>query len=595
MPSLPRGLQGPVERAWTASPVVVLEGPRAVGKTTLAQGLVLPGRFHSLASPDELKVAELSPSAWVASMPIGSAIDEAQLIPKLSLIVKGHVDRPGSPPGQLLLTGSVRIARDELGGSDPLVGRVRRFTLLPFTQCEMDGSPRDVVTELFDGDPSTWSMEPVAQPEMFRRISNGGFPGFRTVVDAADRRAQLDEYLNGLFAGELRKPATTRASILQLFRWLAAQSGTIQNFTKFATANQHRSETIKDHLGQLADLFLTDTVRAWRPGAGKQETSAPRLFVVDSSFTASATNLDAHTRVARSEHGCAFETFVANELRRLLGWSSVRAELFHWRLGDRHEVDLVLEDPATGRLVALEVKTASESNAGSFTGITAFKRAYPDRFHRGFVLHCGDHPLRYADDLWSLPFSALWSIGPIVNSFASVQPGRTLSNALSAALTAITKTPEFVNGEELSRWVQQLNSVMTTVVLPKLELVGASLRDLGFTATSHGGQPMTASTTPTPRSNSTIGSCTAQLTITDSREPVQTNGWSLEVLAELRSNGTVSWALTDRYPREVHEFGGPFEVDWDQDPGPAIEEHLVRFADLLPHLVGMWPDVRRTP
>jgi hypothetical protein len=36
---------------------------------------------------------------------------------------------------------------------------------------------------------------------------------------------------------------------------------------------------------------------------------------------------------------------------------------------------------------------------------------YPDRFHRGFVLHCGDHARRCEDDLWSFPISLLWSIG----------------------------------------------------------------------------------------------------------------------------------------------------------------------------------------
>ena len=591
MTSLPRGLRNQVERAWASSPVVVLEGPRAVGKTTLAQALVPAGRFHSLV--DELEAAKQSPLAWVESMPIGSAIDEAQLIPGLSLIVKRHVDRPGAPPGQLLLTGSVRIARDELGGSDPLVGRARRFTLLPFTQCEIDGSPRDVVTELFESDPATWQMEPVTQPEMFRRISMGGFPGTRTIVNAADRKAQLDEYLKGLFEGELRKPSSTRASILGLFRWLAAQSGGIQNVAQFATANGHRSETIKNYLGLLADVFLTDTVPAWRQRPDKRETSAPRLFVVDSAFTASAVNLGTHTGAALPEHGPAFETFVANELRRLLGWSSVRAELFHWRDGAKHEVDLVLEDPATGRLVAVEVKAARESNPTFFKGITAFKQAYPDRFHRGFVLHCGDHPLRHADDLWSLPFSALWSIGPAVNSFA-VKPERTLSNALGAALATITKTSGFVNGEELSRWVEKLNTDMTTVVLPKLELVGDSLRDLGFAATPTSVQPMVAPATTTPRGNSAVGSATALLEITDNRQPMPTNGWSLEVHAELQSNGIVSWALTDRYAQEVHEFGGSFDVEWDQDPGPAIEDQLVRFADLLPYLVAKWPEVRRT-
>ncbi len=585
MTSLPRGLRSQVERAWASSPVVVLEGPRAVGKTTLAQVLVPAGLFHSLV--DELEAAKNSPLAWVESMHIGSAIDEAQLIPGLSLIVKRHVDRPGAPPGQLLLTGSVRIARDELGGSDPLVGRARRFTLLPFTQCEIDGSPRDIVTELFDGDQSTWLMEPVTQPEMFRRISRGGFPGIRTIVDAADRKAQLDEYLIGLFAGELRKPAATRESILGLFRWLAAQSGGIQNVAQFATANGHRSETVKDYLGLLADVFLTDTVPAWRRRPDKRETSASRLFVVDPAFTASAVNLGTHTGVALPEHGPAFETFVANELRRLLGWSSVLAKLFHWREGAKHEVDLVLEDPATGRLVAIEVKAARESNASFFKGITAFKQAYPDRFHRGFVVHCGDHPLRHADDLWSLPFSALWSIGEPLHQPSPVTSRRTLSEALSAA------ADEFIDVGELDRWVQKLDADLMDRAIPQLESVVPLLGTLGFSARADGIQKMTAPRTGIRRGNVSLGVSTAQFGLFDNNQPAQTSSWTIEIRAELRSDGIVSWTFTNRYPNEENAFGGSFDVGWDQDPYPAIEERLVQFVDTLPALVERWPDARR--
>jgi len=100
--------------------------------------------------------------------------------------------------------------------------------------------------------------------------------------------------------------------------------------------------------------------------------------------------------------------------------------------------------------------------------ITAFKQAHPDRFHRKFFLHCGDHPLRHVDGLRSLPFSGLWSNGPTVSSFA-VKPERTLSNALGAALaTALSEIP-------------------------------------------------------------------------DNRQPLPTNGWSLEVGAELQSNEIVSY------------------------------------------------------
>ena len=90
----------------------------------------------------------------------------------------------------------------------------------------------------------------------------------------------------------------------------------------------------------------------------------------------------------------------------------------------------MLEDEDTGRLIAFEVKSARESSPRFFDGIRAFKQRYPDQFHHGVVLHCGDHPLRHADDLWSLPFSALWTIGERVAA-PDEEPSDPLERALS--------------------------------------------------------------------------------------------------------------------------------------------------------------------
>ena len=104
---------------------MVLEGLRATGKTTLAKQIVAPDRFFSLAEPPALARAQSDPQGWLEGLPVGSAVDEAQLAPGLTLAAKALVDTRPVTPGQFLFTGSSRISRSELGGSDALAGAGR--------------------------------------------------------------------------------------------------------------------------------------------------------------------------------------------------------------------------------------------------------------------------------------------------------------------------------------------------------------------------------------------------------------------------------------------------------------------------------------
>jgi hypothetical protein len=99
---------------------------------------------------------------------------------------------------------------------------------------------------------------------------------------------------------------------------------------------------------------------------------------------------------------------------RLTSWSAQDVQIFHWRDAHDNEVDLVLEDRASGKLVGIEVKSERRPSASHLRGLRALRQAYPERFHRGFVLHLGDYPLRFEDDLWAFPISLLWSIGDSV-------------------------------------------------------------------------------------------------------------------------------------------------------------------------------------
>lgn len=105
--------------------------------------------------------------------------------------------------------------------------------------------------------------------------------------------------------------------------------------------------------------------------------------------------------------GGLLETFVAGEIRKLLGWAENRARLFHYRTLMGQEVDLLLER-ADGRVVGLEVKASAGVQARDFKGLKHLAENLGEAFHRGIVLYTGTEVLPFGPQLWAVPVSALW-------------------------------------------------------------------------------------------------------------------------------------------------------------------------------------------
>lgn len=331
-------------------------------------------------------------------------------MPNLQLGVKQLIDTRGATPSQFLLTGSARLNTRELGGSDPLTGRVRRLRLHPFSQSEIEGRPLDTVTALFEEDQSSWSIPPCDHSHVIRRAVAGGFPTMR-MLDPIDRTAELDAYVPDLFTGNVHSTRRDVDRLVRFFRWLTARSGSVRNVRQFAEVTELAQETVHAYLDELAEAHLIESIRGFRPGRDHRETERERIFVADPSFVAAGLPTDAAQLMQNSDaFGRLLETFVATELIRVLGWPATSAHLFHWRESNRHEVDLVIER-RDGALVALEVKAARSANERHASGIRRFRERCGSKFVRGYVLHSGDHTTRFDDGIWALPFSALWTIG----------------------------------------------------------------------------------------------------------------------------------------------------------------------------------------
>jgi uncharacterized protein len=577
--TLRRGLKQEIEGAWRSSPVVVLEGLRAVGKTTLVGQIVSGAAIRDLNESSQRALARNDLQGWVEALPRGVAIDEAQLVPDLQLAIKRVLDHRGAEPGQFLLTGSARLANDELGGSDPLAGRARRLRVHPFAQCEIERQPRDVVSELFGGDPRSWQMAPSPHADIIDRAARGGFPLLQDrAIAERIRTERLDDYVAQLFTGDVYATGRNAAGITRLFRWIVGRSGTLRNINDFVKGTEFARDTVTHYLDALHRVNLIERVPGYRPSADKRETDRERLFAADPAFVAAASSMPI-SQLQQDIDGLSalMETFVATELLRLMTWSSTRCQLFHWRESDRHEVDLVIED-RDGGLIGIEVKSARVAVGKHFDGLRAFRNRYRNRFRRGFVVHSGDHSTRFEDDLWALPFSALWSIGDLVGDRVSSEPSTSSFDRLEQQIRKLRTDDELVL-EAVGDRIGRLDSAFDH--LSKFfERMRDAIASLGLTATITPGERVVWQHPVPPAPTDEVWRSTLVISVSG-----RVTGFNMAVVGRQLGDGTTMWLVDQsRAERVVAKVGH------DADHGKVIDGLLDPVVEDLPAIVA---DLRR--
>ena len=381
----------------------MLVGPRACGKSTLVRRLVDQGTYShyaSLADPDTRASAAASPRLFVESLPFGSVLDEAQLVPDLLAPIKDLVDTAGTP-GQFLLTGSTRVDLPTMGGTNPLAGRFTRFELGPLNAAERHGRPVSVIDELLDGDPSGLAAIDLDGPGHDQEATTTGYP--LLVTTNADERRWRRDYLRSVIPETLAASdhAVDHQRLTRLLGGLAGRSGhelVVGHLTADLGIDRR---TVARYLDLLEEMRLIRRLPGLRMKATDTERAVPKLHMVDPVLVAPDPG-----GVGDDRRGALLESFVVNEIATQLEWAGGADGLFHWRDRRRHEVDLVIE--RDGRFCAIEVKRAREVPRNARDGIDAFRERYPRQFERGLVLYAGRQSLPLDDDTWAVPISTLW-------------------------------------------------------------------------------------------------------------------------------------------------------------------------------------------
>ncbi|MEA3291386.1 MAG: ATP-binding protein [Pseudomonadota bacterium] len=390
------------------TPVVLLNGARQTGKSTLAReyAKALSATYVTLDDATQLAAARSDVRGFLSGLGDRVVIDEVQKAPEMFPAIKMSVDRDRRP-GRFLLTGSANVLLLPRI-SESLAGRMELITLWPLSQGELHAK-RETFLEaafarrlpVFQADDEfnlTSAVQAGAYPEAVQRS-----PGKR-------RDAWFSSYISALLQRDVRDLSNIDGltEMPRLLSLLAARVGGLLNMSELSRSSGIAHTTLKRYLSLLQATFLFQPLTAWSSNIGKRLIKSSKIHLIDSGLVAHLAGFsDCGTQSGRIFFGHLLETFVVSELRKQAGWSDLRVNLFHYRTTGGREIDILLED-ASGRLVGLEVQASATVTRKDFSGIDALAESVGDRLLRGIVLYTGRQAASFGKRHAALPISALW-------------------------------------------------------------------------------------------------------------------------------------------------------------------------------------------
>jgi predicted AAA+ superfamily ATPase len=405
-----RNIQDYVRRAMADTPVVLLNGARQTGKTTLAQKLATaPGvQYFTLDDAATLALAVGDPSGFIRNLTGPVVVDEIQRAPDLFPAIKLAVDKDRQP-GRFLLTGSANVMTlPRL--CESLAGRMEVIPLFPFSAGELAGQREGFVNRLFDG--TLAKAKPIpAKDDLPARLVRGGYPEAVRRADDDRRGAWFASYISTILQRDVRDLARVDGlyALPNLLKLLAARTSGLLNLADVSRDAGLPHTTLTRYLALLETVFLVQRLPAWSPNLGKRLVKTSKLHLVDTGLACHLLGTDARRLNAdRSLQGRMLETFVVGELRKQLSWADPRTALCHFRTAAGSEVDVVLEK-ADGRVAGVEVKASATVGTSDFSALQQLRDQLGAKFIAGIVLYTGDQWVPFGDKLWLAPLSALWS------------------------------------------------------------------------------------------------------------------------------------------------------------------------------------------
>lgn len=355
-----RHMEKPVMELNEQYPVLLLTGPRQVGKTTMLEHLIeVEGKGRKKVSLDDLTLRELAktdPKMFFQLYQPPLLIDEVQYAPELFPYIKIMVDERHQP-GDFWLTGS-HLFKMMKGVQESLAGRVALLHLSPLSQSEIMKRPPEppfslelpLLSERQNG------RQMLNTPEVFQRIHQGGMPALVTGT-YSNASIFYSSYIDTYMERDVRRLSNDIDSLkfLRFLRSVAARTSQQVNYKGIADDAEIDQTTAKNWLHVLEALGIIFLLEPYSNNVLKRTVSTPKLYFYDSGIVCYLTRWSSpETAMEGAMSGALLENYTVAEIIKTYQNAGQEPFLYYYRDKDAREIDLILE--RDGKLFPIEIK-----------------------------------------------------------------------------------------------------------------------------------------------------------------------------------------------------------------------------------------------
>lgn len=348
-------------------PVISVVGPRQSGKTTLVRTVFPDKPYTNLEEPDQRLLAVSDPRGFLAQLPSGGIIDEAQHAPELLSYIQVIVDEMHHP-GMFILTGSHQMALHE-ALSQSLAGRVGILNLYPLTLDEL----RQAGINL----------------SLNEQIYQGFYP--RIYQNDLNPTKAYRNYVQTYLEKDVRRLANI-SDLIQFQNFMKLCAGRIGQILDYASLGNDlgtSGHTIKKWISILEASYVVFRLKPYFENFGKRIIKSPKLYFTDVGLASYLLDIEDPKQLARDPmRGYLMENLVILELSKYRHNRGLDPNLYYYRDNHKHEIDVIIKQ--SNQLIPVEIKSAQTFHKDFLKGLQYYRDIVGERVRTGYVVYAGD-------------------------------------------------------------------------------------------------------------------------------------------------------------------------------------------------------------